>query len=206
MELDNLKAIWQEQELLPGDDPLQEGLLIALLQERSRGPIERMRRNLRFESILILVSYIPTIIAYLTMFRGEFRIISVMMALILLFFLGYYALKNRLLKRMQCVSCEVRSNLARQLGVLGKYIRFHLWSSTIVTVGALGVAFLILDYSWMEVHHEQPSFWWLQPVFLVTFLALFGLGSFFLNRWYIHKLYGRHIKKLKQLLREMDEG
>lgn len=206
MELDNLKAIWQEQELSPGDDPLQEGLLTALLQERSRGPIERMRRNLRFESIFIIVTYIPTILVYLMLFHGELWTISVMMALILLFFLGYYALKNRLLKRMQCVSCEVRSNLARQLGVLGKYIRFHIWASTFVTVGALGIAFLVLNYSWAEVHPERPAPHWLQPALLSILLAPVGLGSFFLNRWYIHKLYGRHIKKLKQLLREMDEG
>ena len=205
MELDNLKTIWKEQTLPPQDGQVDAGLLTRMLRDRSRGPIDGMRRSLRFESILILLTYIPTIIAYLMLFHGEFWTISVMMSLILVFFLGYYYLKNRLLKQMHCISCEVRGNLARQLEVLDKYIRFHLWSSTIVTVGALGVAFLILNYSWEQVHHRQLSQWWLHPALLLPFLVLFGSGSFFLNKWYLHKLYGRHIQKLKQLLREMDE-
>ena len=32
------------------------------------------------------------------------------------------------------------------------------------------------------------------------------VGIYFLNRWYVNKLYGQHIQKLKELLLQMDEA
>lgn len=203
MELDNLKTLWREQ-APAGDNPMDAGMLVQLLQERSRGPIERMRRNLRIESLLMVLTYIPTIAAYFLMFNGHFWGIAVMMAMILVLFWVYYYKKNRLLKKMQCVTCEVRSNLNGQLIVLGKYIRFYLWAGTIVTSLAIIVAYSFLEYTEMTVHHLSSPHWF-KLIFLLSLLGPFAVGSYFMNRWYVNKLYGRHIKKLKQLLREMDE-
>ena len=79
MELDNLKTIWKEQDIPLGDDQHNAELLASMLQERSRGPIERMRRNVRLESLLMFVTYIPTIVLYLTFFQGKLWGISLMM-------------------------------------------------------------------------------------------------------------------------------
>jgi hypothetical protein len=205
MELDNLKTIWKEQKIPAGDDQHDAEMLVSLLQERSRGPIERMRRNTRKESLLMLVTYIPTIAIYLIMFQGRLWGISLVMAVILVFYRVYYYLKLRLLKKMQCVSCEVRSNLARQIDVLGKYVRFYYWSSTILLLSALILAYEILRYSYREVHPRPTPVWWFQPGFLLVLLGPFALAAWYFNRKYVNKLYGRHIKKLKQLLLEMDE-
>jgi hypothetical protein len=201
MELDNLKTIWKEQELPSGDDQLHAEVLSRLLRERSRGPIDRMRRNLRFEGILMLATYIPTIIAYFFLFHGRVTVIAAIMSLILVFFGIYYYRKSVLLKQMQCVTCEVRSNLARQVSVLGKYIRFYLWSATVLTLLAIVIAYWVLQNSEMQA---QPPYWF-KPAYLLALLVPFALGSYFLNRWSVQKLYGRHVKKLKQLLQEMDE-
>jgi hypothetical protein len=205
MELDNLKTIWKEQEFPSGNDQEHAELLVSLLQVRSRGPIERMRRNLRLESILMIVTYIPTILAYLILFQGTLWVISVVMAAVLVFFWVYYYLKNRLLKKMQCVTCEVRSNLARQIDILGKYILFYLWSSSLTMFVALIVAYEVVEYSIKQVNPHRHLHWWFQPAFLLALLIPFAIATWFLNRAYINKLYGRHIKKLKQLLLEMDE-
>jgi len=205
MELDNLKTIWKEQEIPFRDDLQHARLLASLLQERSRGPIDRMRRNTRRESLLMLVTYIPTIFIYITMFKGKLWGISLMMGIILVLYWIYYLLKFRLLKKMQCVTCEVRSNLSRQITVLGKYVRFYHWSSTIVLFASMVLAYWILEYSYQEVHPRQIAPWWFQPGFLLAMLIPFGVGAWFFNRSYVNKLYGRHVKKLKQLLLEMDE-
>lgn len=205
MELDNLKTIWKEQEIPSGDDQQHAELLASLLRERSSGPIERMRRNTRRESLLMLATYIPTIIIYITMFQGKLWGISLMMGIILVLYWVYYLLKFRLLNKMQCVTCEVRSNLARQITLLGKYVRFYHWSSTLVLFTAMVLAYWILEYSYREVHPRVVPPWWFQPGFLLALLIPFGVGAWFFNRSYVNKLYGRHIKKLKQLLLEMDE-
>lgn len=204
MELDNLKTIWKEQELPAGDDQVYAEMLAQLIRERSRGPIERMQRNLRIEGVLMLVTYIPTVMMYFFLFHGQLSAIGLMMAVILVYFLVYFYQKNRLLKKMRCVTCEVRSNMARQVSMLGKYIRFYLWSAMAVKVVALVIAYWVLEYSEMQVRHLQSPHWF-KPLYLVIFLVPFMLGSYFLNRWYVHKLYGRHVKKLTELLREMDE-
>jgi len=204
MELDNLKTIWKEQDIATDVDREPVELLVRLVRERSRGPIERMRRNLRIEGLLMILIYTPTIVAYLTLFNGSLSLISVVLSVFLVFFWVYYYLKYQLLKKMQCVTCEVRSNLARQVRVLSKYIRFYLWSGTFSTLTGVVIAYLVMVYSkgYKDHHFTQ---WWFLPPFLLMLLVPFTLGCYFLNKWYVNKLYGRHVKKLKQLLQEMDE-
>jgi hypothetical protein len=201
MELDNLKMIWKEQETpAPATDPDQ---LAFLLQMRSRGPIARMRRNLRVEALLMIITYIPTIIAYLTMFAGRLWVISLFLFVVLCFYGVYYYRKDRLLGRMQCVACEVRSNLAGQVETLRKYIRFYVWSGTLVILIAILVALETLRYS-MQLK-AMPIHWWFEQAFLPALLVPFAVGLFYLNKWYVNKLYGHHVEKLREMLRELDE-
>ena len=203
MELDNLKTLWKEQGP-PGDEWEQTDLL-AMLQKRSRGPIDRMKRNVRIEAVMLIVTYIPTILLYILMFQGTLWGISVIMAVILVIFLVYFYLKNRLLKKMECVTCEVRSNLAGQIEILGKYVRFYYWGSTLSLVIGWIIAYEVIIYAKHEVHPHMIFSWWFSPAFLLALLIPLGIGGYFLNRRRANKLYGRHIKKLKELLQEMDE-
>jgi hypothetical protein len=198
MELDNLKAIWKEQDPLPEVQPdLQQ-----LLQKKSRGPIARMRRNVMIEGIVMVLCYIPTIILYLAWFDGRLWFISLMMSVILVFYWVYYLRKDRLLKKMQCVTCEVRSNLTRQVDILGKYLRFYLWTTTLVIVISWFVAYLAIRYSLHLKGIPIPQ--WLEPLLIVLVIPC-SIGLHFLNKRYFNKLYGRDAQKLRDLLREMDE-
>ena len=202
MELETLKAIWQDQQL-PRDGETSREDLLALLQKKSGSPIARMRRNLRKEAILLVISYIPIIIFYWIAFGGRLSGISWVMFGFLVLFSGYYFFKNRLLKQMLCVSCEVRSNLSRQLTTLRKYIRFYFWTSTLIIPVTPVVAFTLVMYSRPA---NDPPYHWLRGISLLFLLILvLTVGMYFFNRWYINRLYGRHIGKLQQLLREMDE-
>jgi hypothetical protein len=97
------------------------------------------------------------------------------------------------------MSCEVRSNLAGQLKTLQKYLRFYFWSSTVVVPVSLFVAFDIAIHSDLGPIRQ----WKIIALFILA--AVLTIAVYFLNRWYIHKLYGRHVRKLQELLREMDE-
>ena len=200
MELDNLKTIWKEQRTpAPAGDP---GELSMLLQTRSRGPIARMRRNLRVEAILMVVTYIPTIIAYLTLFDGRLWMISLFLFAVLCFYAVYYYRKDRLLLRMQCVSCEVRSNLQGQVRALRKYIRFYVWSGTLVILIAMVVAWATFRDAMQA--KGLPLHWWFQPIALLVLILPIATGLFYLNKWYVNKLYGRHAERLRAMLQEME--
>ena len=202
MELDNLKTIWKEQEALaPVADPEH---LAWLLQLKSRGPIARMRRNLRVEAILMVVTYIPTILVYLGLFEGRLWLISVFLFVVLCFYGVYFYRKDRLLIKMQCVTCEVRSNLAGQVKALRKYVRFYIWSGMSVILIAMVVA--VATVRWAMLQKGIVIHWWLQPKFLPGVMAPFAVGLFYLKQWYANKLYGRHVERLREMLLEMEEA
>lgn len=202
MELEALKSIWQEQEMPPAAETSREELLV-LLHKRSGGPIARMRRNLRKEVVLMIVSYTFCILFYWQAYNGRMSGLAWIFIGLLVFFFVYYYRKNQLLKRMQCVSCEVRSNLAGQLKTLQKYLRFYFWSSTLIVPLSLFASFAI---TLRDRPLNPPVTSWLRLILLLFVLtAVLTVAVYRLNRWYIHKLYGRHIRKLQQLLQEMDE-
>lgn len=203
MELETFKSIWKEQDQ-PPEEKTSRNELLALLQKRSRGPIARMRRNLRIEALLMIVSYLPCILFYWWGFEGRMSGISWLMAGLFLGFYIYYYRKNRLLKQMECVSCEVRSNLAGQLKTLKKYIRFYFWSSTLVVPAMAFFSFEIALHN--RAPQDPPFSWWKGISLLLALIISLTVGIYYFNKWYINKLYGRHILKLQNLLREMDEG
>jgi hypothetical protein len=124
---------------------------------------------------------------------------------------------------MECVACEVRSNLKQQLGTLEKYVRFYFIAGTILTPLAYFAAGMIILFNAPESNSHIPDVSIdaqtsvsQMPIaqhisnhrFFVLFLsigAVLTLGSYFVNRWLIGKLYGQHIHKLKDLLQQMDE-
>jgi|SRR6186713_1944427 len=209
MELDSLKYIWQTLEVPPtGEDNHRQ--ILALMQKRSAGPLAKMRRNLYMEVALIIALYIPSILLYFLLFQGRLAGIGWLFFGILLLFTGYFYRKNRLLKEMQCVGCRVRSNLQRQVRTLTKYTRFYILTGTLLIPFMALCSYLIVRWKYPPApgaalfHQLSRSPWWQNSLFLLIPLALITVGIYYANVWYVGKLYGRHIKKLQDLLREMD--
>ena len=122
---------------------------------------------------------------------------------------------------MQCVACEVKSNLQKQLNTLEKYVNFYFVTGTLLTPIVYFVAGLIVFFKTPPnnkgVHPEismgtggKPEFFnhITDHRFFVEFLVIgvaLTIGVYFLNRWMVNKMYGQHILKLKELLRQMDD-
>jgi hypothetical protein len=222
MELDSLKDIWKnldEEDLQPG----REVPILSMLQKRSQSTIARLKRNLNRELIAVLIIYSLTI-WYIVTYQGLYSELAVLLALVGGAFLFYYYRKSKLLKQMQCVACEVRSNLKQQLVTLEKYVRFYFIAGTILTPLAYFAAGVIILFNAQEVNQhlidvpfEAQTSVSQMPIattisnhrFFVVFItigAVLTVGSYFVNRWLIGKLYGQHIDKLKDLLHQMDEA
>lgn len=208
MELESLKYIWRSLESPAGPGPDRRALM-ALLQKKSFGLVARMRRNLIGEGILLLVTYIPGILCYLLTFEGRLSPLSWLLGLVAAAFGAYYYRKYRLLSEMQCVTCQVRSNLARQVKTLKKYTRFYLLTGT----GAIPVSFFLacgiirwkLPSTGSALYYRlHPMPWWANPVYWLILLVPITICAYYVNTWYVNKLYGQHIKKLQELLQEME--
>jgi len=223
MELDNLKLLWQNQDSVSAHPDNSEQIL-TMLRKRSQSPIAKMKRNLLWELVALVVLYSLTIWYYLAAWQGRYREIAALLFIVGAFCLFYYYRKYKLLNQMQCVACEVKSNLQRQLSTLEKYVHFYFVAGTLLTPLVYFVAGLIVFfktphasalpsdpgnpiavsmYSGNFVNHITSN------RFFVTFIIIgivLTISSYFLNRWYVSKLYGQHIQKLKDLLRQMEEA
>jgi hypothetical protein len=194
MELESLKYIWRSMEAPPAREQDREALF-ALLQKKSQAPITRMRRNLIGEGILLFVAYTPAILLFLFGFDGRLVAISGLYILLAAFFFAYYYRKYRLLSKMQCPTCQLRSNLVRQVDILKRYTRFYLLAGT----GMIPLAYVV---AWLILRWKFPSA--AAPVLWLVLLIPMTVGVYYINASYVNRLYGRHIKKLQDLLSELD--
>lgn len=210
MELESLKYVWHNLEVRPRESHHSDAEIIALLHKRSKGPVAKMRRNLLAELILVLVTYIPAGLFYLIDFEGKLSGVSWLFGLGMVLFAGYYYRKDRLLKGMLCVSCQVRSNLQRQITTLKKYIRFYTLAGTIMIPVMTICTYLIVRWKFPPspgsalFYRIAGTPWWENPLSWLSLLVPVTIGVYYVNVWYVNKLYGRHIQKLQELLREME--
>ncbi len=210
MELESLKYVWHTLEGKPAGRHGSEQEIITLLHKRSKGPVAKMRRNLLGELVLIIMTYIPAILFYLLDFGGRLSGIAWLFFLLMLLFAGYYYRKDKLLREMQCVSCQVRSNLERQVRTLKKYTRFYTLTGTLMIPVMTILSYLIIRWKYPTPSGSSLYYrisgipWWQSPLFWISLLALLTIGIYYINVWYVNKLYGRHIQKLQELLQEME--
>lgn len=207
MELEHWKDIWQAERHQPAVDDRER--LRALLAKKSGSPIAKMKRNLDLELGAILVTYGAAILYFFRAFGGRMHEVSWFMLLIGAGFVVYYLLKRKRLKEMECLTCQVKHNLEKQVQSLEKFIRIYLWGGTaLIPASALFFGWII----YRKAPYTSPAnpffpsadtpMW---KAFAAWTLLCAGLTilMYFLNRWYVQKLYGQHVQKLRKILDEM---
>lgn len=204
MELDQLKEMWSD--VGQSKTSTSERELQTILQKKSKSPIAKMKRNLFIEMIIVLVLYTWSIIYYFMKFNGAILSIAWLMLLTGVLFMIYYFRKRKLLQEMECVSCEVKSNLQLQVKTLEKYIWFYLVGGTLMFPFIMitsGIIIFLFDAK-IQISPANISFWSFFPLLLLV-SAILTIPMYFLNKWYVRKLYGQHAEKLKQIVNEMSE-
>jgi Flp pilus assembly protein TadB len=208
MELDQWKDIWKEEGKSPSNDAEK---LQSLLEKKSKSPVAKMKRNLKVELWFVIISYGAMILFYFLAFKGRMSAVSWFMLFIGLLFVIYFQRKNKLLTEMECLSCEVKSNLQKQTITLEKYIRIYLIGETVLApISLLFFGWFFYAKAWTNVNDttfypgEHNPMWkvilaWVILTAIVTFLF------YLLNKWYVRKLYGKHVEKLKEVLNEMED-
>lgn len=205
MELDHLKELWQQQE-----PEKVSGNLRQFLGKKSNGPIAKMKRNLLYELIVVIITYGVATIYFFTAFAGRMNTLAWVYLILAVIFIVYFIMKNKLLNEMECMACQVKSNLSRQVATLEKYVRYYLIVGTAVfPLFVLYTYFILIP----EVRFIRGSdnlsekgltFFWLSTVWVISTIVL-TIIVYNLNKCYVNKLYGKHIKKLKLMLEQMED-
>ena len=208
MELEKWKDIWKEA----GDQaPNDAQKLHSLLDKKSKSPVAKMKRNLRVELWIVIITYGAIILFYFLAFKGRMSAVSWFMLFIGLLFVIYFQRKNKLLTEIECLSCEVKSNLQKQTTTLEKYIRIYLIGGTVLApVSLLFFGWFFYARAWTNVNDtifypgdHNPM--WKVILAWVILTSIVTILFYLLNKWYVRKLYGKHVEKLKEVLSEMED-
>ena len=203
MELEKLKELWDDSN--NSSLPINEEGLSKILNQSSRRPIALIKRNLKLEVLFVILLY--GFLIWLILNQVDSNILYVDIILLVLagiLFCVYAFYKNKLLNKMECVGCEVKSNLSLQLKSLEKLVKLYF------KVGNIGIVFVYLiagAISYIEAEGDTVHFpHVLELVIFIAIGAILSIISYYFSRWYLFQLYGKHIQKLKNILYEMDES
>jgi len=203
MELRKLKELWDGSS--NSSIPINEKELNQILNKRSRRQIAIIKLNIKLDmafEILFYCFFIWIVSNQAVSIILYFDIILLVVAGILYSIYVFY--KNQLLNKMECMSCEVKSNLNLQLGFLEKLVKLYF---------KVGNIFVLLTYliagaiGYITSESETDSIpHYLEIMIFITIGAVLFLINYYFSRWYLFTLYGKHIQKLKNILYEMDES
>lgn len=203
MELEKLKELWDDSN--NSSLPIDKERLSKILNQSSRRPIALIKRNLKLEVLFVILLY--GFLIWLILNQVDSNILYVDIILLVLagiLFCVYAFYKNKLLNKMECVGCEVKSNLSLQLKSLEKLVKLYF------KVGNIGIVFVYLiagAISYIEAEGDTVHFpHVLELVIFIAIGAILFIISYYFSRWYLFQLYGKHIQKLKNILYEMDES
>jgi len=202
MELEKLKELWDDSN--NSSLSINEEGLSKILNQSSRRPIALIKRNLKLEVLFVILLY--GFLIWLILNQVDSNILYVDIILLVLagiLFCVYAFYKNKLLNKMECVGCEVKSNLNLQLNSLEKLVKLYF------KVGNIGIVFVYLiagAISFLEAKDDKVQFpHALEIIIFFSIGLIIAIINYYISRWYIFNLYGKHIQKLKNILYEMDE-
>ena len=203
MELDKLKELWDNS--INSSLPMNEEGLSQILNNTTRRPIDLIKRNLKLEVLFVILLYGIIIWLILNQVNSGFLYVDIILlvaAAILFFIYAFY--KYKLLNKMECVACEVKSNMILQLYSIEKLVKLYF------RVGNVGIIFVYLiagTISYFDAEGETVSFpHYLEILIFLAIGAVLFIINYYFSRWYLFNLYGKHIQKLKNILYEMDES
>ena len=140
-----------------------------------------------------------------------FGVIAWLLISLMGLFIVYFYKKNLLLKEILGADSEVRSHLRRLIGTLKRYTRFYTLAGTLMIPVITLLSYFIIRQAYPPAPGAALYYrfigmtWWRQPLLWLGLLVILTIAVYYINTWYVHRLYGRHIRKLQDLLREMEE-
>lgn len=202
MELDDLKDIWKKNP--PEFRVKDEAELAQMLKGSSKSIVDKLKRSVWFELIFTFVAGIIFLLYALTLESGALKWTSISMIVLFVAYSFYYIKKLSLLNRFNPAEGNLKTNVDNLITSLSSYLRFYKRSYTLLYPAyfILGLVFVGLERGYEQFLESLTK---LSVIVYLVFLAVFFFfcSTWFTN-WYLKKLYGNHLEKLKGLARELE--
>jgi hypothetical protein len=202
MELDELKDLWKKSDAV--FQPKEESELASMLRGNSKSIVDKLKRSVWLELIFTTVSGIALLIYALTLPSGALKWTSVSIIAIFVAYSFYYVKKIMLLNSFDANKGNLRATLENLVENLSSYLKFYKRSYTLLypMYFCLALLFGAIERGFdrfVEALSEPKTIF-----YLVGFAGIFYVGSTWLVKFILKKLYGNHLEKLKLLLKDLN--
>lgn len=199
MELDDLKQTWR----LTGNikHPLKKDIM-EFIQQPQYGPVAALKKEFRKQisfMILAMAFIIMTTIREIDDLKNNFLFWSYMAFLVGI--IVFYFMNYRIVRKMEIMNGDVRSNLQMQIDILETRLKWKRIVLPLVTLFFIVLLEILPGYQ----HFRMLDKWHAIPA--MTRIGSYAgvlLLQFFMNKWVTWKKFGSHLDYLKKLLKEME--
>jgi hypothetical protein len=203
MELDDLKSIWKKKQSYPAK---QADEIAAMIKGSSNSIVAKLKRSVWFELTITIVFGLIMLYFSFTLRSGAMKWSIVSLLLLLLAYLVYYVKKIQLLNHFDPSQQNIRENLENLINDLKAYLQFYRSSYLIFypVYFVLGILFAAIERGFDNFLHRLT-----EPEMILRLLfatAVIMTTALLFTNWYLKKLYGNHLVKLQDLLRDLKDS
>lgn len=209
IELDDLRHIWKDKiDSNIDNQHMEQEKIRALLNRKSTNIIDKLRKNLLLEIAmfcfcLLLIACVPVYFK-----SKEVTLLCVIVITVIFIpYLIYYLKKYREFRQFFSYNQNIKSSLKALIAQLEKYLKIYFWGSLLLTPisGFLSGFAILYEMKALGFLLYFDVFSSATLSMILSFALLLTLISYPIMKWYIRKLYGQHLEKLKDCLKELEE-
>ena len=190
MDLENLKQVWDKEKI----ESVPE---ISLEKQKEiHTPLEIIRKNMRTEFWVSIISFLIFGIQIFFTVRGkEQTFFLTMLAFIILFILGYYYLKfYSFYKKLNT------KNLNTYHNILDLRYELVLNSELYKSFNIVFVPIMLGLYSTLYLHNKESNI-----IFFIILFLTFCVILYFIGKYWMYESYGKHIMKISKIVAEIKD-
>lgn len=201
MELDDLKHIWN-YELM--EFKLKNPQEIAqMLRGNSKHVVSQLKKSVWFELTFTVIGSVALIIYSFSLETVSIRSITIFVLVIFLAYSLYYLKKISLLNQYNPGEGNLRQSLDTLINGLRTYLKFYRRSYTVLypVYFLLGVLIGGIERGVDQFlpHLLKPG---TLPLLIVVGTAFYIINNLIV-KWYLNKLYGKHLEKLESIREDL---
>ncbi len=175
--------------------------LNALLNKRSGSLFAGIRRSICFEMLLAFVLIIATALLAFNTASWSLRIYSSIFCVASIIFVATQALLLKKINLRQKEAISLRQSILQTLSIIRNYSRAYFILSNVLVPACL---LLALYLSLADPEREGEIYTITSKLLLAVAIFTVCIAMYFINKWYLGRLFGNTADKLEELLKELE--
>ncbi|MBT9145760.1 MAG: hypothetical protein DDT42_01637 [candidate division WS2 bacterium] len=210
MNTDKLRELWKRYPGGEGDaGTYSEKEILQMIKQRTELSLKRLNRSIYLETVAI---FLALLIIVLYVFPAGnvffFRGVQSFIILLIVFYFIFIGWLYQQINSISVVVNKLRQSLERKITLVSRFIRIYLWMNMIIAIIIFPLAIFSGYYAGLTEAHEavlklnfsDPTFIKLSAASVVLIIAFYPF-----LKWYLSRLYGRHVRDLTKCLEELTQ-